>query len=135
MMSANPDQSVASRASTTDLAPSVFRQRLLVEGFFTGRIDENRVRRFLTDLAAALDLRIYGEPVVFTPASGMGRDDNAGFDAFVPLIDSGISAYFWTAPSFFSVVLFTCKGFDEDTAIARIAALLGVEDEVVSHAF
>jgi len=134
-MTDNTPRTIASTAAIPDLAPAVFRQRLLVEGFFTGAIDAARIERFLLELAAALELTTYGQPTVFTPATGIGRDDNAGFDAFVPLIDSGISAYFWTGPAFFSVVLFTCKGFDADTAVDRIRHLLGVEGEIVSHAF
>jgi hypothetical protein len=125
----------ASSVSLKDLAPTVFRQRLLVEGFFSGGMTEDRVRTYLLRLAEALDLRTYGEPVVFQPTSGMGKDENAGFDAFVPLIDSGISAYFWTGPRFFSVLLYTCKVFDTDTAIARSRELLDVQGEIVTHSF
>jgi S-adenosylmethionine decarboxylase len=125
----------ASSASLKDLAPAVFRQRLLVEGFFGGEMTEDRVRACLLQLAEALDLRTYGEPVVFQPASGMGKDENAGFDAFVPLIDSGISAYFWTGPRFFSVLHYTCKGFDRDAAIACSRELLGARGEFVAHSF
>jgi hypothetical protein len=125
----------ATSAKVKDLAPGVFRQRLLVEGTFQGEMTEARVRDYLLRLAEALDLRTYGEPVVFQPASGMGKDENAGFDAFVPLIDSGISAYFWTGPRFFSVLLYTCKGFDRDAAIARTRDLLAVRGEMVAHAF
>jgi len=125
----------ASSATLKDLAPDVFRQRLLVEGTFQGDMTEARVRDYLLRLAEALDLRTYGEPVVFQPASGMGKDENAGFDAFVPLIDSGISAYFWTGPRFFSVLLYTCKGFDRNAAIARTRDLLAVRSEMVAHAF
>lgn len=136
MPSASEAPSVsATRATLKDLAPAVFRQRLLVEGFFGGAMSEERVRRVLGELAAALDLRTYGEPVVFQPASGMGKDENAGFDAFVPLIDSGISAYFWTGPGFFSIVIYTCKGFDSDAAVAKTRALLEADGEIVSHAF
>ena len=134
-MSSQQGRIVSSRASIKDMAPEVFRQRLLVEGFFTTTMDEPRVRRFLLDLAAALELKTYGEPVVFAPDSGMGHDENAGFDAFVPLIDSGISAYLWTSPAFFAVVLFTCKGFDEALAVRSIRDLLGAEGEMVTHAF
>jgi hypothetical protein len=125
----------ASSASLKDLAPSVFRQRLLIEGFFGGEMSEQRVRSYLLELAATLDLRTYGEPVVFRPASGMGKEENAGFDAFVPLIDSGISAYLWVGASFFSVVIYTCKGFDADTAIARSRELLDAQGEIVTHSF
>jgi hypothetical protein len=49
------------------------------------------VSGFLLGAAAHLGLRVYAEPVVFSPASGMGRKENQGFNAFVPLIDSIIS--------------------------------------------
>ena len=136
-MTATKDEASLSASSATlkDLAPDVFRQRLLVEGTFQGGMTEARVRDYLLRLAEALDLRTYGEPVVFQPASGMGKDENAGFDAFVPLIDSGISAYFWTGPRFFSVLIYTCKAFDGEAAVARTRDLLAARGEMVAHAF
>ncbi len=53
----------------------------------------------------------------------------------VPLIDSGISGYFWTGPRFFSILLYTRKGFDADAAIAQCRDVLGVEGEGVTHSF
>lgn len=128
-------QVTASGTSLKDLAPEVFRQRLLIEGFFTGEMTGDRVRACLLHLAAALDLRTYGDPVVFQPSSDMGKEENAGFDAFVPLIDSGISGYFWTGPGFFSILIYTCKGFDPEKAIEHSRDVLGVEGEVVAHSF
>ena len=124
-----------SKTDLKDLAPDVFRQRLLIEGFYGGQMTEARVREVLLALAEALDLRTYAEPIVFQPASGMGQEQNAGFDAFVPLIDSGISGYFWTGPRFLSVVLYTCKGFDEAAAIAFTRDFFAIEGETVTHAF
>ena len=98
------------------LAPEIVRQRLLFEGYYTNDVDEAVIRRFLTDLAATLDLRAYGEAIVFAPG-GLGRDQNQGYDAFVPLIDSGISLYVWSAQRFLSLVLFTCKSFAADEAV------------------
>jgi S-adenosylmethionine/arginine decarboxylase-like enzyme len=99
-----------------DLAPDVTRQRLLVEGFYTRDVDESVVREFLRDLPVALELRTYGEATVHAPG-GAGRADNEGFDAFVPLIDSGISLYVWSERRFLAVVVFTCKAFDVDRAV------------------
>ena len=59
----------------------------------------------------------YDMPIVFAPG-GDGRAENEGYDAFVPLIDSGISLYVWTGPKFLSVVAFTCKRFDAEAAVA-----------------
>jgi S-adenosylmethionine decarboxylase len=136
-MSASQEKALVSSSSTSlkDLAPSVFRQRLLLEGLFDSEMTEERVRSYLLQLAEALDLRTYGDPVVFQPESGMGKDENAGFDAFVPLIDSGISAYFWIGKSFFSILIYTCKGFEADTAIAQTRELLQADGEIVSHSF
>ena len=99
-----------------DLAPDITRQRLLIEGHYTSAIDQATVERYLVELAAALGLRAYGAPIVHSP-SGTGKAENQGFDAFIPLIDSGISLYVWSARRFFATVLFTCKRFSVDRAV------------------
>jgi S-adenosylmethionine decarboxylase len=100
-----------------DLAPDILRQRLLIEGFYASAIDRDAVERYLVGLAAHLGLRSYASPVVHAPV-GAGKTQNEGFDAFLPLIDSGISLYVWTSRRFFAVVLFTCKRFDVEAALA-----------------
>ena len=99
-----------------DLAPNIVRQRILIEGYYTVVIDEDKIRDFFTHVTKRLDLRTYDVPVIFAPG-GEGRQDNEGYDAFVPLIDSGISLYVWTGPKFLSIVTFTCKAFDADEAV------------------
>lgn len=99
-----------------DLAPDIVRQRLLIEGIFERQVDRNEVERYLVDIAARLSLRTYGRPIVHAP-SGAGKDENEGFDAFIPLIDSGISLYVWSKRRFFAAVLFTCKAFDAQAAL------------------
>jgi S-adenosylmethionine decarboxylase len=123
------------QAHPKDIAPEIFRQRLLIEGYFAREIDETVVRDYLLGLARELGLRTYGEPVVFAPGAGTGKAENAGFDAFVPLIDSGISGYFWSGPKFASVLLYTCKGFDEDRAVAFTRQALDIHGEIVTHGF
>ena len=100
-----------------DLAPDIVRQRILIEGYYTVDIDKDLIRDFFTHVPNRLDLRTYDVPVVFAPG-GEGRQDNEGYDAFVPLIDSGISLYVWTGPRFLSIVAFTCKSFDADEAVS-----------------
>jgi S-adenosylmethionine/arginine decarboxylase-like enzyme len=100
-------------------APEIERQRLLVEGYYTADVDEVGVEEFLHGLAAHLGLRSYGHPAIFAP-SGEGRAENQGYDAFLPLIDSGISVYVWTERRFVASVLFTCKPFDVDDAVAYV---------------
>jgi hypothetical protein len=122
-------------ADIRNIAPDIFRQRLLIEGFFGREVDQQVIRGYLLGVAGHLGLRTYGDPVVFSPGSEEGCAENAGFDAFVPLIDSGISGYFWTARRFLSVLLYTCKGFDEQAAVAYTKDYFEIAGETVTHAF
>ena len=99
-----------------DLAPDVFRQRLLIEGIFRRQVDEDAIGEYFGKITKALNLEMYGEPIIFSPG-GLGKEQNQGYDAFVPLIDSGISVYVWTKAKLLSIVMFTCKGFDEKAAV------------------
>ncbi|WP_416307237.1 S-adenosylmethionine decarboxylase [Neptunicella sp. SCSIO 80796] len=116
-----------------DLAPQITRQRLLIEGLYTKDITEQLVEKYLLNLASHLNLRTYSKPIIHSP-QGTGKDDNQGFDAFLPLIDSGISLYVWSASKFFAVVLFTCKQFDNEAAINYTQDFFEVT-EWVSEAF
>ena len=117
-----------------DLAPEIFRQHHLIEGRFSVALDEDRVGEYLLGLAGALGMAPYGDPIVFSPDSmienGSGRAENAGYDAFLPLVDSGISAYFWTGPKFFSVVIYTCAGFVPAAGLDFTRQALGAEELV-----
>ena len=117
-----------------NLAPHIFRQRLLIEGFYAVEMTREKLTEYLLGLAAHLGLRAYGAPAIYTPA-GLGKAENQGFDAFLPLVDSGISAYVWSSARFFSVVLYTCKGFDEAAAVGYTREFFGAGDEVESLGF
>jgi S-adenosylmethionine decarboxylase len=117
-----------------DLAPQITRQRLLVEGFYTIDVDRDAVDRYLHGVAAHLGLRAYGEATIFSPG-GEGKAENQGFDAFLPLIDSGISLYVWSSARFFSAILYTCKRFDERSAVAFTCEFFDAQGEVASMAF
>jgi S-adenosylmethionine decarboxylase len=116
-----------------DLAPHVLRQRLLVEGYYAVELTRERLAEYLLGVAAHLGLKAYGEPTIHSPA-GLGRAENQGFDAFLPLVDSGIAAYVWSSARFFSIVLYTCKRFDEAAAVRYTREFFGA-DEVESLAF
>lgn len=120
---------------TQDLAPHLFRQRLLIEGFYQRSIDEAVIEEFLVSLAHRLGLRTYGRPVIFAPRLDEGKAENMGYDAFVPLIDSGIAAYFWTAESFTSVVIFSCKEFDPQQAKDFTRDFLDIPGQLTTHPF
>ncbi|MBI2142597.1 hypothetical protein HYU15_03890 [Candidatus Woesearchaeota archaeon] len=79
-----------------NLAPNITRQRLLIEGFYNIKVDRNAIKRYFVQLTKALGLRMYCKPIIFSPVS-TGRKENQGYDAFAPLIDSGIALYVWTS--------------------------------------
>jgi S-adenosylmethionine decarboxylase len=99
-----------------NIAPDIVRQRLLVEGYFTIDINPDVIERFLVGVAEHLELKAYKSPRIFSPID-KGKPGNEGYDAFMPLIDSGISVYIWTAKKFFSIVYYTCKEFDVGKAV------------------
>lgn len=98
-----------------NLAPNITRERLLIEGFFSISVDKQVIEDYFKKITEELGLRMYGEPIIFSPG-GMGKEENQGYDAFVPLIDSGISLYVWGNQKFLSVILYTCKSFDQEKA-------------------
>ena len=116
-----------------NLAPDVFRQRLLIEAKYTEHVTQESVERYLRQLPAALGLRIYSDPVVYSPG-GEGQKINQGYDGFVALIDSGISIYVWENAKFLSVVVYTCKQFDAQAAIEQTRQFFGTT-ELVHMAF
>lgn len=102
---------------SVNFAPEIMRQRLMVEGHYDlGRVDRETIKEFFHAITERLHLRVYGDPIIFSPG-GEGREDNQGYDAFIPLIDSGICLYVWTAKKFVSSIVYTCKSFQEDEAI------------------
>ena len=96
--------------------PRSVRQRLLIEGFYTIDVDPPVIERYFETFTASTGLRSYGAPTTFAPRRER-RDENQGYDAFVPLIDSGISLYIWSGLQFLSVVAFSCKRFDSRRAV------------------
>src|SRR3989344_9655402 len=99
-----------------NLAPNIVRQRLMIEGFYEIDVDKKVIADYFAKVSAHLGLKTYGEPVIFSPG-GEGKEENQGYDAFIPLIDSGISLYIWSNAKFFSLIMYTCKKLDEERAI------------------
>lgn len=105
-----------SALSMKNIAPEIKRQRLLMEGYYSIDVNREVIIRYFENITGELRLKMYGDPIIFSP-QGEGKKINQGYDAFVPLIDSGISLYVWTEAKFFSVIVYTCKDFKNEKAI------------------
>lgn len=105
--------------SLTNIAPDIFRKRLLIEGYFNITVTEGSIKKFFSHITTELQLRTYGEPIIHK-TSGKGKRVNQGFDAFVPLIDSGIYIGVWVNPKFLSTIIYTCGDFNAEKAVRLV---------------
>lgn len=114
-----------------NLAPDIFRKRLLIEGYFSIEVNERTLAEFFSYITSQLSMKTYGDPIVHT-TGGAGKAENQGYDAFVPLIDSGIYIAIWQQQKFLSLIIYTCKDFPEDQAVALTRSFFGVEEAASS---
>jgi hypothetical protein len=111
----------------TNIAPEIFRKRLLVEGYFGVEVTEDSLTRYFARITSELGLRSYSEPIIHR-TSGEGKNVNEGFDGFVPLVDSGIYIGVWVNPKFLSTIIYTCGEFDADKAVSLVAEIFQLSD-------
>jgi hypothetical protein len=98
-----------------DLAPDIFRQRLVIEGIPALPVDDAQIRTYLSDLSRTVDMVQLIEPVTH-------RSDLYGWAGWIHWETSGAHFYAWEQPRlFFSVDIYTCKAFDPDVAVAFTA--------------
>jgi S-adenosylmethionine decarboxylase len=114
-----PGDRTVNKTALTTIAPDIFRKRLIVEGYFRRDVTDETLLAYFEDVTRGLGLRTYGEPIIHR-TSGQGKEVNEGFDAFVPLIDSGIYIAIWLNPRFLSTILYTCGPFDEERAVSLV---------------
>jgi heme-degrading monooxygenase HmoA len=125
MAAAPPLTALQNAQPLTTIAPEISRKRLLVEGYFTREMNREVLIEFFEHLTRELGLRTYGDPIVHR-TSGEGKEANEGFDAFVPLVDSGIYIAAWVQPRFLSTVIYTCADFDQERAVVLVRDFFGL---------
>ena len=102
-----------------DLAPDIYRQRLLIEGKYEIEVQVETVHQFFAALLSGLGANAAGDAVV-NSSLGQGKPENQGIEAFLPLIESGVAVYTWQSSRFLSMIIYTCKAFEEDKAVAIV---------------
>lgn len=90
---------------------------MLIEGIYERPVDEATVLEYFQRLLKGLGMTAAGEPVV-NSSLGKGKKENQGIEAFIPLIESGVALYTWESSRFLSLIIYTCKAYDNDTAIS-----------------
>ncbi len=94
-----------------DLAPSIHRQRLVLEGYPSASINAEQISSYLQELSGQLDMVTLLEPVTH-------RSDQFGWAGWIHWETSGAHFYAWDQPLlFFSVDIYTCKAFEAQAAL------------------
>lgn len=99
------------------LCPNILRQRLLIEAIYSIEVNEEVINNYLSKLCNELGLTPASNKPYINCTLGIGKIENQGYEAFLPLIESGISIYTWEKDKFVAILIFTCKEFDSTIAI------------------
>ena len=110
-----------------DLAPTIFRQRLVIEGTCPDRIDAAAIRDYLSRLSQVCGMHTLLAPVTH-------RCEQFGWAGWIHWDTSGAHFYAWEDPLFFSVDIYTCKPFDPQLAVEFTRGFFAA-DRVVSKGF
>jgi S-adenosylmethionine/arginine decarboxylase-like enzyme len=115
-------------AEIPDLAPSIFRQRLVIEGTCRYPIDDEQIRKYLSGLSDVCEMTLLMEPVTH-------RSERFGWAGWVHWETSGAHFYAWETPKvFFSVDIYTCKAFDPKRAVDFTREFFSVT-QIVARSF
>jgi hypothetical protein len=88
-----------------DLAPEIYRQRAVIEGYPKSPLSAAQIKKYLSGLSVALDMKTLTDPVTH-------RSETYGEAAWIHWESSGAHFYAWDQPRlFFSVDIYTCKPF------------------------
>jgi hypothetical protein len=93
-----------------NLAPSIVRQRLLIEGICKKPISDKNIQSYLLALSKELRMITLLDPITHL--------SQYGWAGWIHWETSGAHFYAWDRPVlFFSVDIYTCRSFDSKAAV------------------
>ena len=103
-----------------DLAPDIFRQRMIIEGTLHNTFEPEDITRFAKEISLVLNMELITSPV-------LNYEPKYGWCAFVHWKESGMHIYTWDdrTPKFFSVDVYTCKTFSPSDAVKYTTDFFG----------
>jgi S-adenosylmethionine decarboxylase len=111
-----------------DLAPPIYRQRLVVEGRCPTAITAEQIECYFRTLSVVCGMERLNDPVTHS-------SDKYGWAGWVHWEASGAHLYAWDDPLlFFSVDIYTCAEFDKVKVTEFTSAFFAAE-EVVAKGF
>lgn len=111
-----------------DLAPQIYRQRQVIEGYPSRPITDEQIKEYLSELSKVTDMVQLLTPVTH-------RSDLYGWAGWIHWETSGAHFYAWEEPLlFFSVDIYTCKAFDPEATVRFTKEFFDAE-QIVSKGF
>ncbi len=111
----------------SNLAPEIFRKRLIIEGKYTAEITSAQfVEDFLSDLSREMEMTIIAGPFI-SSATGKAILLHDGFEGSLVWAESGANTYIWSNSKFCTVDIYSCKDFDSEKAINFVRERFGIE--------
>ena len=115
-------------ARVPNLAPTIYRQRLVVEGTCPQPIDDRSIQTYLSTLSEVCGMDALIEPVTH-------QSDRYGWAGWIHWETSGAHFYAWEHPEvFFSADIYTCKAFDA-MATVEFTREYFAADQIVATGF
>ena len=99
-----------------NLEPSIYRQRLIVEGIYTEKMTPSRLKIYLEELSRELKMTIIYGPIVKNLAERI-NPIHKGYESVMIWAESGTSVYTWEKSNFFTADIYSCKEFDVEKTV------------------
>lgn len=110
-----------------DLAPTIYRQRAVIEGVADSVITDEMIKSYLSELSTVLDMSALIDPVTH-------RSPMYGEAGWIHWETSGAHFYAWEEPLyFFSVDIYTCKAFNVEDAVKFTKERFGCKDSEIVY--
>ncbi|MCS7095874.1 MAG: S-adenosylmethionine decarboxylase [Candidatus Bathyarchaeota archaeon] len=93
-----------------NLKPEIYRERLIIEGFYSVSLDEDFLKNFLLSLSEMLRMKVIAGPFIFSPDSYSTL--HHGLGGFMAWAESGVAFYSWSHHRFFTLDIYSCKPFN-----------------------
>lgn len=115
-----------------DLEPTIYRQRIVMEGHFSIQADGETIRRYLNELSVLLDMRIFSGPYSWPPDEWTNPEVPLfELNGFVAWTESGAHVYAWRKCNFFTVDAYSCKPF-KTSDVVKFTKDFFQSDDIIS---
>lgn len=94
-----------------DLAPEIYRQRLIIEGLCKEPLKLEQIKDYLIKLGDVAEMRVLAKPLIHEVKEIGGRG------GYVYWVKSGAHLYSWKKPPFFNVDIYACAAFSNKDVV------------------